>query len=249
MLGWYFFLGIMGIGMIILLIYGLPRKHIERQASMEGIESKEVVNGFEKMAKTPPFMLFRHKIVSKVKDLDPTRTIVDLGCGSGNLIVKIAKEMKDVELIGVDISSEMLGRAKKRAGKQDLGSGIKFKIGSADSLPFSDNSIDMVVSSLSLHHWEDPLESLKEINRVLRHNGKLLLFDFRRDARRLFYGLLIFATKVVVPKALKEINEPLASLKAGYKLQEINEIFKSSPFHQFEIEPYLAWLFITANKN
>ncbi|MBD3216029.1 MAG: methyltransferase domain-containing protein [Candidatus Lokiarchaeota archaeon] len=245
MLVWYIFLGILVIVLIILLIFGLPRKHIERQPSLEGIESKEVVNGFEKMAKTPPFKLFRHKIVSKIRDMNPTGTIVDLGCGSGNLIVKIAKDIKDVELIGVDISSEMLQRAKKRAEKQNLDSHIKFKTGSADSLPFSDNSINMIVSSLSLHHWEDPLKSLKEINRVLKNDGKLLLFDFRRDARRFFYVLLIFATRVVVPKALKEINEPLGSLKAGYTLREINEILESSPFHEFNIEPYLAWLFIT----
>ncbi len=239
---------ILGIIIALILIFGLPRKKNLRKPSIEGLDNPEVAAAFEKMTNFLPFKLLRRKILSQLKLYKSTGKLVDLGCGSGNLIVEIAKNLLNLDLIGVDISNEILNLAKERAFQNDLNKKIEFKIGNVEDLPFPDNSIDFLLSTLSLHHWQDPIRAFNEFFRVLKDDGTLLIFDFRRDARKFFYGLLKFATKIVVPKALKRINEPLGSLQAGYTPKEINQMVSQSPFNNIEIEPFLAWTFIEMKK-
>jgi len=239
---------IFGIIIALILIFGLPRKKNYRKPSIEGLDSPEVAAAFEKMTNFLPFKLLRRKVLSQLNLYNPIGTLVDIGCGSGNLIVEIAKTYQDLNLIGVDISDEILDLAKKRAFENYLNERIDFRLGNVEHLPFLDNSIDFLLSTFSLHHWQDPLRAFNEFFRVLRDEGTLLIFDFRRDARKFFYGLLKFATKIVVPKALKKINEPIGSLQAGYTLKEIRQIISQLPFNNVETNPFLAWTFIYMKK-
>jgi len=236
-------LSLVGLIIIILLILAVPRKVNERVPSIEGLDRK-VAEAFEKMNKTPPFKILRKRVISELKKLNPSGVILDLGCGTGNLIIKIVKAFSETEIIGIDISSEVLDIAKENVEKQVSNQDVTFKVGTAEDLPFPNESIDLIVSSLSLHHWLDPNKVLKEIYRVLSQNGKCIIFDFRRNSRRFFYGLLKFATKIVVPKALKEIKEPLGSLMAAYTANEVIKMVEQSPFKTVEITPYLAWIFL-----
>lgn len=234
--------------MVIILIYSLPRKKNLREPSMEGLDSPEVAAAFEKVTNLLPFKLLHRKVLSQLKLYNLKDSLLDVGCGPGNLIIQVAKKYPSLDLIGVDLSSEILELAKKKAVENNLNEKIVFKIGSVESLPFPDKSVDFILSTLSLHHWEDPKQAFEEIFRVLTDGGVLLIFDFRRDARKFFYGLLKFATKVVVPKALKKINEPSGSLKAGYVFSEISQIISQTSFSNVDIKPYLAWMFIKLEK-
>ncbi|MFX1478980.1 MAG: class I SAM-dependent methyltransferase [Promethearchaeota archaeon] len=245
---WQIFLIILGICIIVFLVFALPRKKHERVPSIEGLDIPEVAKAFETMAKTPPFILLRRKIISQLKKLEPKGTLIDLGCGSGNLLLKIAKLFPNLELIGIDISFEILSLAEKRLTEHSFDSKITFKVGNVENIPAPDNSVDFIVSSFSLHHWSEPLKVFKEIYRVLNENGTCLIFDFRRNSRNFFYGLLTFATKVVVPKPLKKISEPLGSLKAAYTANEITKILSHTQFSEIKINPYLAWMFIVLSK-
>jgi ubiquinone/menaquinone biosynthesis C-methylase UbiE len=239
---------IIGVVLFILVLIALPRKKNERVASMEGIDDTAVVIAFEKMNRTPPFILLRNTVVSKLRELKLTGTLVDLGCGSGRLLLKLAKSFPDLTLIGVDISKEILDVAEQNVKKQIKEKIIEFKLGDAIQLPFDDHSIETVVSSLSLHHWTEPEKALFEIYRILKPGGQCIIFDFRRDSRRFFYGLLTFATKLVVPKALKNVNEPLGSLKSSYTINEIKQEVDKTSFANRKIDPYLAWMFIKLQK-
>jgi len=239
---------IIGINIIIILIYCVPRKKNLREPSIEGFISPEVAAAFEKMTNFLPFKLLHRKVLSQLKLFNLKDSFVDVGCGSGNIIIQVAKKYPSLDLTGVDLSSEILELAKKKAVENNLNEKIGFKIGSVENLPFPDKSVDFVLSTLSLHHWEYPKQAFEEIFRVLKDGGILLIFDFRRDARKFFYGLLKFATKVVVPKALKKINEPLSSLKAGYVFSEISQIISQTSFSNVDIKPYLAWMFIKLEK-
>ncbi len=245
---WYIFFSIIGLIIILILIFGYPRKKNERIPCIEGLDDPGVTKAFEKMTKFLPFKMLYRKILSKLKKFQPNGLLVDIGCGSGNLIVRIAEKFQNLELFGVDISEDIIQLAKQRALDKSVDEKIEFKIGTAESLPFSDHSVDFIISTLSLHHWSDPLKVIEELHRVLKNNGTLLIFDFRRDARKFFYGLFTFATKIVVPKALKKINEPLGSISASYTPDEVNEIFSQTTFQNIEIHPYLAWMFINGKK-
>jgi ubiquinone/menaquinone biosynthesis C-methylase UbiE len=239
---------IISIIIIIVLIFSLPRKKNLRKASLEGLDDPEVAAAFEKMTNFLPFKILRRKVISHLKSFNPIGVLADVGCGSGNLLVDIAKNFTNLELIGVDISSEVLNLANKRAIESNLNKKIEFKLGKVEDLPFPDNSIDFLISTLSLHHWQNPLQAFREFFRVLKNEGTLIIFDFRRDARKFFYGLLRFATKIVVPMALKKINEPLGSLQAGYTPNEIKQMVSKSPFKFVEIDSFLAWIFIEMRK-
>jgi len=246
---WCIFFAIIGIVVILIIIFGFPRKKKSpRKPNIEGLDNPEVAKAFEKMTNILPFRLLRKKILSKLKDFNPKGTLVDIGCGSGNLIIQIAESFPDLNLIGIDIASEILEFAKKRALDRSLGKRIEFKIGNVEKLPFSNESIDFIISTFSLHHWENPVKGFNEIHRVLKRDGTMLLFDFRRDSPRFFYGILTFITKVVAPKPLKEVHEPLGSIQSSYAYNEIFQLISQTRFQNPKVKTFLAWMFISIIK-
>lgn len=245
---WYVIFTIIGILIFLIIIFGFPRKKMERIPSMEAIDEKSVIKAFEHMTNFLPFKMLRRKVIKNLKKMKPKGTLVDIGCGSGKLIIQIAEHFDNLTLIGVDIAEDMIALAKENSLKKGQRDKIEYKIGTAEELSFSDDSIDFIISTLSLHHWSNPLIIFQEIYRVLKENGKFLIFDFRRDSRKFFYGLFRFATKVVIPKALKKVKEPLGSISASYTTLEANQLLKQISFQKVDIMPYLAWFFISGRK-
>ncbi|MBO0811803.1 MAG: methyltransferase domain-containing protein [Microlunatus sp.] len=104
--------------------------------------------------------------------------VLDVGCGSGDLLVQLARAVPGAELTGLDPDGIALGRAaRKFAG---LGTGVTLIRGYADQLPLEDASLDQLVSSLALHHVEDEARAAfaAEAYRVLRPGGKITILDF-----------------------------------------------------------------------
>jgi len=142
----------------------------------------------------------------------------------------------------------MIAIAQANAEARNQGTRITFKVGSGARMPFADESVDLILSTFSLHHWEDPVAVVEEIYRVLKPGGRVVIFDFRRDARKAFYGLFTFATHVAVPAALKRVKEPLGSIRAAYTPNEGRGIFAQTSFKAVEFEPMLAWMFLSGQK-
>ena len=123
-------------------------------------------------------------------------------------------------MTGIDLSDEMLDQGQDNARRAGVADRVSFRRGDAQQIPFPDASLHLVVSTLSLHHWSDPVAVLDEIARVLRPGGSFLVFDLRRDMIAPCWLLLWFATRVIVPAALRRVNEPLSSRNAAYTPQE-----------------------------
>ena len=237
----------LGVIMLFLIIFGLPRKKSTRSPNIEGLDSPEVAKAFDKMSNILPFRILRKKIISHIRKLNPSGRLIDAGCGPGYLIVQLAKEFPRLELIGVDISNEILERAKIRATHH--GRKIEFKEGSVENLPFPNEYADFIISTFSLHHWINPDRAFQEIYRVLKKEGIALIFDFRRDSRKFYYGFLTFVTKIVAPKALKNVNEPIGSIKSSYTPLEARELISKEQIKDITIKPILAWMFVQINKH
>jgi len=244
---WYLILIILSVIILFLLIFGLPRKKSARSPTIEGLDSPEVAKAYDRMSDILPFRILRKKIISRIRKLNPSGRFIDAGCGPGYLIVQLAKEFPTLELIGVDISNEILKRAKIRATKHERK--IEFKEGSVENLPFPNEYADFIVSTLSLHHWINPGRAFQEIYRVLKKEGVVLIFDFRRDSRKFYYGFLTFITKIVAPKALRNVNEPIGSLKSSYTPLEVQELISKEQNKDITIKPMLAWMFVQINKH
>jgi SAM-dependent methyltransferase len=95
--------------------------------------------------------------------------VLEVGCGPGRLSIRLARQ-RGLDVTGLDLDPAMVERARANADR--LGNGDErrpsFLVGDAASLAFPDGSFDLVVSTLSMHHWADPTAGLAEIGRVLR---------------------------------------------------------------------------------
>jgi len=242
---WLIFFLIIGVIFALLLIFGLPRKSSLRIPNEEGIFDQDVADAFQKFTNYYFFRRLHNKVVKQLKKMNPSGKLVDIGCGAGNVLVKIAKVLPHLDLHGVDMSIEILELARNKAKNEGVKNRIEFKPGSGENLPFEDNSLDFIISTLSLHHWLDPLRVFNEIERVLKEDGVFLVFDFRRDARKFFHGFLKFVTKVIVPKPLKRINEPYGSISAAYTPTEFRTILEKTRFKNIHFKGYYAWMLIS----
>ncbi|MBI4187367.1 MAG: class I SAM-dependent methyltransferase [Chloroflexi bacterium] len=223
--------------------------NIPRQVSREGIENGEAVQAYNRISRWPQFGLLRRMILSEIRACEPEGTIVDVGCGPGYLVAAVAKSFPRLHIIGVDISEEMIQQAARNVSSLGLGERVEFRQRDVKQMPFEDNSVDFVVSTLSLHHWSESKESLEEIHRVLKPEGQFLIFDLRRDARQLFYWLLHFAQRFVVPAELRSVNEPTGSARSSYTPAEVEAIILETPFQQYKIKPGFGWMFIWGRKS
>jgi SAM-dependent methyltransferase len=100
--------------------------------------------------------------------------ILDLGCGPGDLALELAHRLRDSRVVGLDLSPSMMQLASRHATTDGR---LRFTVGNAEAMPFSDGSMDLVVSTLSLHHWARPAAVFSEISRVLRPGGVALIYD------------------------------------------------------------------------
>jgi SAM-dependent methyltransferase len=110
--------------------------------------------------------------------------VLEVGCGPGHLSIRLARR-HGLEVTGLDLDPAMVERARAtvdRLGDRDEHR-PSFLVGDVASLAFPDGSFDLVVSTLSMHHWADPAAGLAEIGRVLRPGGRALVWDFRPGAR------------------------------------------------------------------
>ena len=110
--------------------------------------------------------------------LDPWLVVGDLGCGTGALAQALAAHVAHVH--AVDASPEMLAAARARLG--DVGN-VTIAAGALESLPLPDASLDAAVLLLVLHHVADPARALREVQRVLRPTGRVLVADMRAHAK------------------------------------------------------------------
>ncbi len=102
--------------------------------------------------------------------LQPTKNgkYLDIGCGTGNYTNEFQKNGFD--FIGIDPSEVMLEKAKTRNNNVD------WKIGSAERTELPRNFVDGIIASLTIHHWTDLENGFSELHRVLKSNGKIVIF-------------------------------------------------------------------------
>lgn len=102
--------------------------------------------------------------------LQPTKgeKYLDIGCGTGNYTNELQK--KGFDFIGIDPSELMLEKAKLKNNK------IHWKIGSAEHTGLPENFVDGIIGSLTIHHWTDLTNGFSELNKVLKPNGRIVIF-------------------------------------------------------------------------
>jgi ubiquinone/menaquinone biosynthesis C-methylase UbiE len=115
-----------------------------------------------------------HKRMLEYVDLPHQAHVLDLGCGTGRLLHRLATQFPTLQGTGLDLSTEMLRQAQQR---NQHGTRLTYRQGNAESMPFAEGEFDAVFNTISFLHYPNPQQVVLEVNRVLRAGGRFYLAD------------------------------------------------------------------------
>jgi ArsR family transcriptional regulator len=147
---------------------------------------------------------------------DPSWTVGDLGCGTGQAAAALAPFVARV--IGVDASAAMLQAAKKRLSGFD---NVDLRRGELESLPIDDRKLDVATLMLVLHHVPGPETALAEVWRVLKPNGRLLIVD-------------------MLPHDRESYRQQMGHVWLGFSEDHLRRLLKAAGFENVRFVPLPA---------
>jgi ubiquinone/menaquinone biosynthesis C-methylase UbiE len=115
------------------------------------------------------------ELLARLVGAGSTDLAVDLASGPGTLALRFAKHVR--WMCAYDLTPAILLRARQKAAQEGLLQKLGFAIGDAQTLPFADGSLDLAVTSYSLHHISDPARVIREMARVVKRGGRVGLID------------------------------------------------------------------------
>jgi ubiquinone/menaquinone biosynthesis C-methylase UbiE len=108
-------------------------------------------------------------------DLQPTDRVLDIGFGGGVTIERMLGTIDTGKIYGVDFSQEMVDKAKHKFKSAIESDKVSIEFADVRALPFEENTFDKVCTVNTIYFWDDPLASLQEIKRVMKHGGRLVV--------------------------------------------------------------------------
>lgn len=116
-----------------------------------------------------------HKRLLEYLELPEKATVLDLGCGTGRLLNRLAGQFPELFGTGVDLSKKMLREARKNKKYPQQ---LIFVGGNAEALPFFDGQFDAIFNTISFLHYPNPKQVFSEVSRVLTIGGRFYLVDY-----------------------------------------------------------------------
>ncbi len=119
------------------------------------------------------------RVIGDITPILSEGKVLDAGTGPGTLAREIARRQPQLQVYGIDLSEDMIRLAREHAKREQLEERVHFAIGDVAHLPYPDHYFDLVVSTISMHHWYELEQPLRDLYRVLRPGGRLWIYDFR----------------------------------------------------------------------
>ncbi len=226
----------------------LPYKNSE-----EG-KKKQVAEMFDNIAHKYDFLnhflsfnidkIWRKKSIRLLKQSQP-KIVLDIATGTGDFAIEIFKRIKPEKITGIDISEGMLKVGEEKIRKKGLPEYIEFQKGDSENLDFPEKYFDAVTAAFGVRNFESLRKGLKEMFRVLKPGGQLVILEFSQPEKfpvKQFYG---FYSKYILPafgklfskdkSAYTYLPESVNAFPYGNTFAEIlKEIgFSSVKFKQF----------------
>lgn len=121
--------------------------------------------------------LWRKRLIKGIVKHNP-ESVLDMATGTADLAIALAKKSANTSVVGIDISENMLSVGVEKVTKLKLNNRISFTKASAESIPFADNSFDAAMVAFGVRNFENPLNGLKEMLRVIKPGGSINVLEF-----------------------------------------------------------------------
>jgi ubiquinone/menaquinone biosynthesis C-methylase UbiE len=173
-------------------------------------------------------------LAKRLSELVPAgNRVLEVAPGPGYLSIALAT-LGHHRIVGLDISKSFVAIAQANA--RVAGVEIEFRQGNASDMPFDNETFDFIFCRAAFKNFTQPVRAIQEMYRVLRSNGKAVIFDLRRDASQEAID------EYVKNMGLNRINTLMTNwtfrhmlLKSAYKKEEIQEFVSHTHFHQCQI--------------
>ncbi|MCG8409931.1 MAG: bifunctional demethylmenaquinone methyltransferase/2-methoxy-6-polyprenyl-1,4-benzoquinol methylase UbiE [Bacteroidales bacterium] len=154
--------------------------------------------------------IWRKKAINSLKGIPPKPLILDIATGTGDLAVAALK-YDPQKIIGIDISEKMLEVGREKIEKKNLSHTIDLQKGDSENILFEENYFDAATVAFGVRNFENLGKGLKEINRVLKSKGKLVVLEFSKPQVFPVKQLYDFYFKRMLPFIGKIISKDYAA--------------------------------------
>lgn len=154
--------------------------------------------------------IWRRKAISMLKASQP-KVILDVATGTGDFAIQ-ALSLKPEKIFGIDISEGMLDMGRKKLKERNLSGKIELLKGDSENIPFGENKFDAVTVAFGVRNFENLEKGLREIYRVLKPGGKLIVLEFSRPKAFPMKQAYNFYFKAILPK----VGRMISSDKSAY---------------------------------
>jgi arsenite methyltransferase len=159
-----------------------------------------------------------------IASLKPGETVLDLGSGAGFDCFLAARSVgPSGHVIGVDMTPEMLAKARANAGKSNAAN-VEFRLGQIEQLPVADNSVDAIISNCVINLSPDKPQVFREAFRVLKPGGRVAVADIVRTAE-------------LPPEIASDLAALCGCVAGAASVDELGQILRDSGFEQIRIQP------------
>ena len=143
--------------------------------------------------------VWRRRVVGEVRRAKPGR-ILDVATGTGDLAIAMARRIRDVQVLGVDLSEQMLAVARRKIEARGLDGRIVLDRGDAERLAVGDASVDVATVAFGVRNFGDLGAGLRELARTIKPGGKVVILEFSRPRNRVFRALYEFYSYKILPR-------------------------------------------------
>lgn len=186
---------------------------------------------------------WRRKAVKEIADKDSPVKVLDVACGTGDFTIEIAKKVSaGSEVIGVDISEGMMEIGKEKMLK--AGVTAEMTVADCEALPYDQNTFDRIAVGFGVRNFEHLDLGLREMCRVLKPDGKLVILELSLPSNRLVRGCYMLYFQKILPM----VGGFLSGDRGAYEYLRTSvlrfpapdkfiEMLKSAGFEQVEHKP------------
>jgi demethylmenaquinone methyltransferase/2-methoxy-6-polyprenyl-1,4-benzoquinol methylase len=149
--------------------------------------------------------------------------VLDVATGTGDMAIMLTRYLAGVHVTGIDISRGMLEIGEQKIGKLGLASRINLQLGDSEALQFADGSFDGITVAFGVRNFENLEKGLREMFRVLRPGGRLVVLEFSRPHTPGICQIYDLYLRLVAPN----VGKMVSSSREAY--QYLNDSVKAFP--------------------